>query len=46
MNVEIVMKNLAALRAAGFTLSGKKTQGGGADIRPPVGARDAIQAIP
>ena len=36
MNVEIAMQNLAALRAAVFTLSGKTL--GGADIRPPVGA--------
>ena len=33
------MPNLPALRAAVFTLSGKTSGGGGADIRPPVGAR-------
>ena len=38
MNVEIVMQNLTALRAAVFTLSGK-TSGGGADIRPPPSVR-------
>ena len=35
MNVGIVMPNLAALRAALFTLSGKNLRGGGADNRPP-----------
>ena len=40
MNVEIVLPNLAALRDAVFTLSGKNLRGGGADNRPlPVGAR-------
>ena len=37
MNVEIVMPNLAAPRAAVFTLSGKSS--GGADIRTPVRAQ-------
>ena len=35
MNIEIVMPNLAALRAAVFTLSGEKKTGGGADTHPP-----------
>ena len=39
MNVGIVMPNLAALRAAVFTLFGKKPQGGGNIRPPPDGAR-------
>ena len=40
MNVEIVMPNLAVLRAAVFTLSGKSQGGGGGyPPHPPVGAR-------
>ena len=38
MNVGIVMPNLAALRATVFTLSEKKTKGGGR-ISAPVGAQ-------
>ena len=39
MNVEIVVPNLAALRAAVFTLSGKTLRVGGGYPPPPVGAR-------
>ena len=42
MNVGIVMPNLAALRAAVFTLSGKNLRGGGGYPSPPVGARVKI----
>ena len=33
------MANLAALRAAVFSLSAKNLRGGGVEINPPVGAR-------
>ena len=44
MNFGIVMPNLAALRGAVFTLSGKKPQGGGGRYPPPVGARVKLGA--
>ena len=39
MNVEIIMPNLAALRAAVLRYLEKNLKGGGADIRPPPSVR-------
>ena len=45
MNVGIVMLNLALLRAAVFTLSGKTSRGDGYPAAPPpVGARVKLEA--
>ena len=40
------MANLAALRAAVFSLSAKNLRGGGVEINPPAGARVKRQCIP
>ena len=45
MNVEIVVLNLAALRAAVFTLSGKNLMEGSGYSPPPVGARVNVEYL-
>ena len=45
MNVGIVMPNLAALRAAFFTLSGKNLKGGGRITATPPSVRGLRQYI-